>query len=113
MATGALLVPPYIEFLDANGAPLVGGLVYFYAAGGTSTWQKVYSDSGLTTALPQPVVLDGAGRLMAYAQNLAYNVVVKTAVGATVWSQDNYLLAAPGGGGNTTTIPDWMTALIF
>lgn len=112
MATGALLVPPYIQFLDANGAPLSGGLVYFYAAGGTSTWQKTYQDASLTIEHPQPVQLDTAGRFSGYAQNLAYNVVVKKSDGSSWWSQDNYLLPAPTSS-TTLSIPDWMTALIY
>lgn len=109
---GALLEPPFIQFLDANGKPLAGGLVYFYQAGSVVTWQPVYSDSALSVQLPQPVQLDGAGRMSGYAQNLAYNVVVKDSTGASIWSQDNYLLAAPSTT-TTMTIPDWMTALIF
>lgn len=111
MATGAFLVPPYIQLSDAVGAPLSGGLVYFYAAG-TSTWLKVYTDSALLIEHPQPVQLDSAGRFAGFAQPLAYKIVVKKSDGSSWWTQDNYYLPSPTTA-STLTIPDWMTALIW
>lgn len=115
MATGIFMCPPYIQFLDENGAPMSGALVYTYAAGG-STWQKIYTDSGLITEWPQPAQADSAGRLAAYAQPLAYKIVVKKSDGSAWWTQDNYFLPGPptaGGSAAAATLPDWMTALIY
>ena len=58
---GALI--PWIEmrWLDTTGAPLVGGLVYTYTAG-TSTPKATYTDSELTVAHTNPIVLDAYGR---------------------------------------------------
>ena len=49
------------QFLDANGAPLTGGLLYTYLSG-TSTPATTYTSRAGTTANTNPIVLDGAGR---------------------------------------------------
>ena len=46
---------PKLQFLDANGAPLAGGLLYTYAAG-TTTPLASYTDSTGVTANTNPVV---------------------------------------------------------
>lgn len=48
------------RFLDANGAPLAGGLVYTYAAG-TNTPMASYTDSTALVQNTNPVVLDSTG----------------------------------------------------
>ena len=45
---------------DADGNPVSGAQAYFYDTG-TTTPQTVYSDSGLTTAHPVPLVADASG----------------------------------------------------
>lgn len=45
---------------DANDDPVSGAEAYFYESG-TTTPQTVYSDDGLTTAHPTPLVADGNG----------------------------------------------------
>ena len=52
--------------VDASGAPLPGGKVYTYAAGGT-TDKAVYTDSGMTTPATNPVILNAAGIAEVYA----------------------------------------------
>ena len=57
-------VPPpaaEVQFLDANGQPLAGGLLYTYAAG-TTTPQVTYTDSTANTPNTNPIVLDAWGR---------------------------------------------------
>lgn len=49
------------QFLDDNGDPLSGGLVYTYQAGGT-TPAATYTTSSGSTANPNPIELDAAGR---------------------------------------------------
>src|SRR5204863_10192530 len=51
---------PKKQFLDANGIPLVGGLVYAYAAG-TTTPSNTWRDRAQTVLNPNPIVLDAAG----------------------------------------------------
>lgn len=48
------------QFLDANGDPLSGGMLYFYDTG-TANAKTTYSDSAMTSANANPVVLDAAG----------------------------------------------------
>lgn len=63
--------------LDRNGAPIVGGRLYAFDAG-TTTTRTVYSDSGLTTALPSPVKTDGFGRLPPIFVGLGdYKIILK------------------------------------
>jgi hypothetical protein len=65
-----LFTQPYQQFFDANGDPLAGGKVYTYEAG-TTTPKAAYTDHSEVTALPNPIVLDSAGR-------------------ATIWISGNY-----------------------
>ena len=58
-ANPALFPSPKVAFLDANGKPLAGGFVYFYAAG-TTTPQATYTDATLATQNANPAVLDSA-----------------------------------------------------
>jgi len=58
-----LMTPPYLQFFDANGAPLAGGKVYTYTATGTfSTNKATYTTEAGDVEHPNPVVLDAAGR---------------------------------------------------
>ena len=49
------------QFLDANGAPLTGGLLYTYASG-TTTPVTTYTTRAGTANNTNPIVLDAAGR---------------------------------------------------
>ena len=49
------------QYLDSNGDPVVGGLLFTYAAG-SSTKQTTYTDSTGTTANTNPIILDASGR---------------------------------------------------
>jgi hypothetical protein len=80
--------------VDATGAPYPGGKLFFYASG-TSTKLNTYSDSSLTIANSNPIVLDSAGRFpnAIFLQNLAYKVVLAPADDtdpptSPIWTQD-------------------------
>ncbi len=89
MATGSLSPEPWLTFVDANGVPLAGGLVYTYSAG-TTTPVATYTDVGLTTPNANPIVLDSAGRCTAYLTvGIAYKFVVQTAAAVSVRTADN------------------------
>lgn len=88
MATGTVMPSPVFTGFDSNGDPVSGGLLYVYDAG-TSTPATTYSDVNLTIANANPVVLNSAGRAVVYLAGASYKFVLKTAAGATVWSQDN------------------------
>lgn len=92
MATGYGLGFPNQQFLDNNGVPLAGGLVYTYQAG-TSTPASTYTDSGISVPNANPIVLDSAGRCVIYLPtNTAFKFVFKTSGGVTVLTQDNISL---------------------
>lgn len=55
-----ILQYPLFQVIDADGNPVSGGLLYFYAAG-TTTLKTAYSDSTLTTAIANPVELNTKG----------------------------------------------------
>jgi hypothetical protein len=79
---------PNQQFADATGAPYAGGSLAFYASG-TSTPLATYSDSALTIANTNPVVLDSAGRAgNIFLQNLAYKVVLSDVNSNVIWTDD-------------------------
>lgn len=100
MPDAVAVLPPGFRLLDANGSPVAGGSLEFYAAGTTNA-RTVYSDSGLTTALGTVVYLDSGGhpvstqggtnKVVVYTGTTAYKVIAKDSDGATVWTLDNIL----------------------
>lgn len=79
-------VKPMILKTDRN--PCAGCSLYAYAAG-TTTPQATYSDSALTVANTNPIVLDSAGRASIWLSATSYKFVLKLTTGATVWTYDN------------------------
>lgn len=79
----ALLPNAQQQFCDANGAPLAGGLVYFYVVG-TTTPKTTYKDSALTVPNTNPVILDAAGRATIWGSGL-FRQVLLDVFGNTVW----------------------------
>src|SRR5690348_3445708 len=59
-----LFSPPFMVVQDANGSPISGAKLYFYATG-TTTPVSVYTTSALNVAHPSPVVADSSGRVAA------------------------------------------------
>jgi len=98
MASKQLELPIFHYDDPATGSPLVGGLVYTYAAG-TSTALTTYTDSTLGTANSNPVVLDAYGNAKIwYDQSL--KVIVRSADALTTYfTEDNI---SPVGGTTTT-----------
>ena len=80
---------PVFRAFDADGAPLVGGLLYSYAAG-TLTPLATYVDQAGVTTNANPVVLDSTGSANVWFGSSAYKLVLKDSVGATLWTVDNY-----------------------
>ena len=80
------------QFLDNNGSPLSGGLLYTYQAG-TTTPQATYTSNTGVTAQTNPIVLDAAGRIAGgeiwLTQGQDYKFVLKTSAGATIGTYDN------------------------
>lgn len=80
------------QFLDATGAPLVGGLVYTYAAG-TTTPQATYTDSTGSQANTNPIVLDSRGEANIWLGSATYKFRLCAADNTELWTVDN--ISAP------------------
>jgi hypothetical protein len=84
--SASLFTQNRFRFYSAGSAtqppvPLVGGKVYFYAAG-TTTPKDTYTDEGGLTANTNPVILDGRGEADIWLGLGSYKVVVTNAAGA-------------------------------
>jgi|SRR5579863_750633 len=60
MPTVVISPIPLIQFLDINGKPLSGGLLFSYQ-GGTTTKTNTYTDATGNTANANPIILDSLG----------------------------------------------------
>ena len=79
------------QFFDNNGLPLVGGLLYSYAAG-TSTQAATYTSSSGLTSNSNPIVLDSAGRVpneIWLTPNSTYKFSLQTSAAVQIGSWDN------------------------
>lgn len=70
-------------FSDANGQPLSGGSVYFYAPS-TSTPKDTWQDSPQTTLNTNPVILNARGEAAIYGSG-PYRQVLRDAAGNLIW----------------------------
>lgn len=85
---GTLFVLPRYQGMY-QGVFAAGSLLYFYEAG-TTTPLNTYSSQDLSSANANPVVADAYGLFgPIYLLDRAYKVVLKTAGGVEVWSQDD------------------------
>lgn len=80
------------QFLDNSGNVLTGGKLYTYAAG-TTTPQVTYTSSAGITALPNPIILDAAGRVPTgeiwLTDSLVYKFVLKDSNDVLIATWDN------------------------
>ena len=89
----AVLTPvAKMQFLDVTGAPLVGGLLYTYAAG-TTTPQASYTDSTGSQANTNPVVLDSRGEANIWLASSTYKFRLCSSDNTELWTVDN--ISAP------------------
>ena len=88
MATTSLAPTPKLQFFDANGAPLAGGLLYTYAAG-TTTPLTSYTDSTGVSANTNPIILDSRGEANVWLGAAMYKFALYTSVGVLIWTVDN------------------------
>jgi hypothetical protein len=85
--------PPKTQFLDASGAPLVGGKVYTYAAG-TTTLAATYTTSTGNVPNTNPVILNARGEAdIWYDNGVSYKVVLRDSADATIWTVDNIVIS--------------------
>lgn len=83
-----LLIPPYLQFYDANGDPLSGGKVYTYVAGSVSTPKATFTDHTEATQAANPVQLDSAGRVTMWGAG-SYKFAVYDANDNLIRTTDN------------------------
>ena len=79
------------QFFDNNGLPLIGGLLYSYAAG-TSTQAATYTSNSGSIANSNPIVLDSAGRIpneIWLTSGSAYKFILQTSASVQIGSWDN------------------------
>jgi hypothetical protein len=91
------------------GAPLNGGLLYFYQVGTVATPQNSYQDTGLTILNPWPLILDANGRVPPfYLANGNVHVRLTDAAGVVQFDYPTMLVIGPssgGGGGGSSVDP--------
>lgn len=108
MAIGVRYGEPNVFEIDADGVPLAGAQLFFFASG-TNTPQATYSDVALTIANQNPVIADANGRFGAIflITSNAYQVQLWTApttdnpTGSQVWTQDP---VGPASGGAVSNV---------
>ena len=116
MATTSLAPTPKLQFFDANGAPLAGGLLYTYEAGST-TPLVTYTDSTGVSANTNPIVLDSRGEANVWLGAAIYKFALYTSVGVLIWTVDNingstFSVNATGDGTTTAfSVDDGFTAI--
>lgn len=101
-AAQATVAPvPRQQFETNTGTPCASCLLYTYLAG-TDTPASLYSNTGLSVAISNPVVLNSAGRptssgteVNLYQPSVSYKYVLTTSGGTTIWTSDFVL---PGAG---------------
>lgn len=101
-------LPPVLRqrYLDANGNPLAGGLLYTYQAG-TTTPQATYTDSGGGTPNANPIVLDANGEAAMWLDpTLSYKFVLKNSSEVTQWTVDNVIGILTSGSVVTASLAD-------
>lgn len=74
------------QFIDINGAPLVGGLVHMYVPL-TLTPKDTWQNAGQTVLNTNPIVLDSRGQATIYGVG-NYRQIVTDSLGNTVWDEE-------------------------
>lgn len=120
---GSVLGLPIFRAFTANGAPLVGGKLFSYAAG-TSTPQATYTDASLSVPNANPVILDANGQAPVWLSALGYKLILQDSLGVVQWTLDNIVeglttvnsanvpYTYPGTGGILRTVQDVLSDTI-
>src|SRR6266516_695630 len=98
--SATLFFVPRERVVDANGLPIAGAKLTFYAAG-TVNLLDTYSDVALTVPNANPVVATAGGLFgPIYLKPVAYYVKLTTSADVLVWDQDNYIPSPAGSAWN-------------
>jgi len=93
MAATVCPAPQFVG-LDNSGNPLSGGKLYSYASG-TTTLLSTFSDSALSVANANPVILDAGGRATVYLSASSYKFKLTTSGDDVIYTQDDVIAPAP------------------
>jgi len=85
----SIFIPPQVQYIDANGEPMVGGKIYTYETD-MSTPRATYTDYSATVPNTNPVILDSAGRAAIWISG-AYGIRVTDANDVPVYSANNVI----------------------
>jgi hypothetical protein len=101
--SAVIAVSPLVQFTNASGAPLVGGLLYTYLAG-TSTPTPTWADQDQIGLNTNPIVLDARGECRLWLEPaLQYRLALYDSLGALIWSVDDISGALNAGEIQNTT----------
>ena len=92
--SGSLIPNGKQQYLDANGAPLAGGKVYYYIPY-TTTAKNTWQDINLTILNTNPIILDSAGECIAWGSG-AYRQQVYDVNDNLIWDQYTYGISPAG-----------------
>lgn len=91
--TVAPITNPRVQFFN-NSVPCAGCLLDTFSAGTTNAL-VTYSESTGTTPNANPVVLGSDGSAVVYLTSASYKFRLRTAAGATLWTQDSVTWSSP------------------
>jgi hypothetical protein len=95
---------PKLQFLDANGNPLVNGLLYTYASG-TTIPLATYTNQFETTANTNPIVLNARGEASVFLlAGFSYRFVLQNSSGVTQYTTDPFNAFGTMAGQNSTSV---------
>lgn len=93
------IITSFQQICDANGDPVNGAKINVYDVG-TTTPKTVYSDTGLSVSVANPIVTDSAGRhAMRYIATGSYKIYVTTSAGVEIYTRDGIDGRVPVGSG--------------
>jgi hypothetical protein len=93
MAATVCPAPQFVG-LDNSGNPLSGGKLYSYSAGTTSALDT-FSDSDLSVANANPIILDAGGRATVYLSASSYKFKLTSSGDDVIYTQDDIIAPAP------------------
>jgi hypothetical protein len=100
MAIGSLAPSPIFQFLDQNGDPLAGAMLFTYLSG-TSTPDPVFHDANLTVPWTNPAIADAGGFFISiYMGEVSQKWILQDQFGVVQWTVDpvaSVSLTAGGG----------------
>ncbi len=106
----ARLFTPFQQFFDGSGEPLSSGTLEFFEDGVYSNQLDTYSDASLNNVNPNPITLDGEGRLpFDIFGDGVYSIELRDKNSILI----NLLDTVGGDTGSRTAFSDWTSTIIY